>query len=140
MYTAESPTTRDRTALLYHPLIGASNRESPAGITGHQKRPDRQKERQRNRKYKINPLFKTFLAYFLSNFMNLYVLFCTNCIVIDLIGGLLNVYQYYWQQRLKNPSGHEYDPAFQRQWLHSLLQTYKTDRCIAQCFWIQNGL
>lgn len=48
---------------------------------------------------KINPLFKTFLAYFLSNFMNLYVLFCTNCIVIDLIGGLLNVYQYYWQQR-----------------------------------------
>lgn len=99
MYTAESPTTRDRTALLYHPLIGASNRESPAGITGHQKRPDRPKERQRNRKYKINPLFKTFLAYFLSNFMNLYVLFCTNCIVIDLIGGLLNVYQYYWQQR-----------------------------------------
>ena len=47
MYTAESPTTRDRTALLYHPLIGASNRESPAGITGHQKRPDRQKERQK---------------------------------------------------------------------------------------------
>ena len=37
---------------------------------------------------KINPLFKTFLDYFLSNFMNLYVLFCTNCIVIDLIGGL----------------------------------------------------
>ena len=44
------------------------------------------------------------------------------------------------QRNLKNPSGHEYDPAFQRQWLHSLLQTYKTDRCIAQCFWIQNGL
>lgn len=44
------------------------------------------------------------------------------------------------QRKLKNPSGHEYDPAFQRQWLHSLLQTYKTDRCIAQCFWIQNGL
>ena len=35
------------------------------------------------------------------------------------------------QRNLKNPSGHEYDPAFQRQWLHSLLQTYKTDRCIA---------
>ena len=32
------------------------------------------------------------------------------------------------QRNLKNPSGHEYDPAFQRQWLHSLLQTYKTDR------------
>lgn len=44
------------------------------------------------------------------------------------------------QRNLKNPSEHEYDPAFQRQWLHSLLQTYKTDRCIAQCFWIQNGL
>lgn len=47
--------------------------------------------------FNTNLLFKPFVAYFLSNFMNLCVLFCAGCGIIELTWRFAYVYQYHWQ-------------------------------------------
>ena len=44
------------------------------------------------------------------------------------------------QRNFEDTPGNEYDPAVQRQRLHSFLQTNETDRCIAHSFRVPNGL
>lgn len=70
-----------------------------------------------------------------AHFLTCYISLLVYRLLEKKLGGRIHL-----QRNFEDTPGNEYDPAVQRQRLHSFLQTNETDRCIAHSFRVPNGL